>query len=110
MELRQYIRLVRKWLWLIVISAFVGGGIAFIVGIRQVPRYQASATIAIGTFIQSPNPDYSQIAIGFDLAETYAQLVRTNDVLAGTVSALNLDIPPRALGARSPHASSQGRR
>lgn len=98
LELKQYIRLVRKWLWLIVISAFVGGGIAFVVGVRQVPRYQASATIAIGTFIQSPNPDSSQIAIGFDLAATYAQLVRTSVVLGGTVSALNLDIPPRALG------------
>jgi non-specific protein-tyrosine kinase len=97
LELKQYIRLARKWLWLIVISAFIGGGIAFISAVRQVPVYQASATVAIGTFIQSPNPDYAQIAIGFDLVETYAQLVKTTAVLSGTVNALNLDIPPRAL-------------
>jgi len=97
LELRQYVRIVRKCLWLIAISAFIGGGIAFISAVRQVPRYQASATIAIGTFIRSPNPDYSQIAIGFDLVETYAQLVRTSNVLSGTINALNLDISPRAL-------------
>ncbi|MCS7070982.1 MAG: Wzz/FepE/Etk N-terminal domain-containing protein, partial [Anaerolinea sp.] len=100
MELKQYIRLARKWLWLIAISAFIGGGIAFISAVRQVPVYQASATVAIGTFIQSPNPDYAQIAIGFDLVETYAQLVKTTNVLTGTVNALNLDIPPRALLSR----------
>lgn len=97
MELNQYLRLIRKWLWLILLAAFVGGGLSFVINVRRPPSYQAEATVAIGRFIENPNPNSSEIYIGFDLAVTYAQLVTTFNVLQGTAESLGLDLPPDAL-------------
>lgn len=92
MELIQYLRLLKKWWWLIIILAFIGGGISFIINTGRPPIYEAQTTIAIGRFIESPNPDSSQIRTGIELAQTYAQLVKTFDVLQSTIDALNLSL------------------
>jgi Mrp family chromosome partitioning ATPase/capsular polysaccharide biosynthesis protein len=90
MELVQYIRLVRKWLWLILLAAFVAGGVSFIVNTGRPPVYEAQTTISIGRYIESPNPDSSEIRTGIELAQTYAQIVQTTDVLQATIDRLNL--------------------
>ena len=90
MELIAYIRLVRKWLWLLLVCGFVGGGISFILSSAQPPRYTAKTTLSIGRYIEAQNPDSADIRTGIDLAQTYAQLIRTRDVLQGTVDALEL--------------------
>ena len=92
MELIQYIRLFRKWFWLILLATFVAGSVSFIVSSGRPPVYEASTTIAIGQFIQSPNPNSSDITVGIGLAQTYAKLVTTYDVLQGTIDALNLPL------------------
>jgi len=100
LELAQYLRLFRKWGWLIALSAFVAAGVAFIVNVRQPPVYRAQTTLSIGRFIDAPNPDSSQIRTGIDLAQTYAQLATTYDVMQGTVDALQLPISADALRSR----------
>lgn len=100
MELAQYLRLARKWWWLIALSAFVAAGIAFIINVRQPPVYRTQTTVSIGNYLDSPNPSSGEIRTGIDLAQTYAQLATTFDVLQGTVDALGLLISPDALGAR----------
>lgn len=90
MELVQYIRLVRKWLWLILLAAFVAGGLSFIVNTGRPPVYETQTTLSIGRYIESPNPDSSEIRTGIDLAQTYAQIVQTTDVLQATIDSLNL--------------------
>ena len=91
MELAEYIQLGRKWLWLLLIAAFIGGGASFIVNAGKPPVYAASTTVSIGRYIDSPNPNNTDIQTGISLAQTYAQLVRTSDVLQGTIDALNLN-------------------
>ena len=98
MELTEYIRLFRKWFWLLLVFAFVGGGLSFIINTGKAPVYSASATISIGRFIDSPNPNTADIQTGIGLAQTYAQLIRTTDVLQGTVDALKLTMTPQQLG------------
>ncbi|MBZ0292116.1 MAG: polysaccharide biosynthesis tyrosine autokinase [Anaerolineae bacterium] len=92
MELIQYIRLFRRWLWLILLLTFVAGGISFIVATSRPAVYEAQTTIAIGRFIESPNPDTAEIRTGIELAQTYTQLVKTYDVLQGTVDTLDLPL------------------
>ena len=92
MEILQYLRLLKKWLWLIVIFAFIAGGISFVINTGRPPVYEAQTTIAIGRFIEAPNPDSSQIRTGIDLAQTYAQILKTYDVLNGTIEELNLSL------------------
>lgn len=97
MEIAQYIRLFRKWLWLIIIAAFVAGGIGFVVRSIQPPVYTARATIAIGSFIQAPNPDTSDIYTGVELAQTYSVLATSRNVTQPVVDNLNLEISPEGL-------------
>jgi polysaccharide biosynthesis transport protein len=89
-ELIEYIRLFRRWLWLIIIATFVAGGISFIIRTSQSSVYQAQTTIAIGSFIQSPNPDSSEIRTGVELAQTYAELTTTFSVLQGAIDTLDI--------------------
>ncbi len=98
MELIAYIRLFRKWFWLIFLGMFLAGGAAFLYRSRQPDQYQAKATILVGGFIQSPNPDYSEIMTGQDLAQTYAALARTVDVLDATVQAGDFPVTADQLG------------
>src|SRR5690606_26220442 len=100
LELNQYLRLLRKWLWLILLASFVAGGLAFVFNVRRPPVYQAQTTVAIGRFIEAPNPNSTDIRTGIDLAQTYAQLATTIDVLEGTVDALGLNVSPESLRSR----------
>jgi polysaccharide biosynthesis transport protein len=90
MELLQYFRILRRWFWLIALAAFVGGSLSFISRVTQAPLYRTQVTIAIGNYLESPNPNSAEIRTGIDLAQTYAQLVRTYDVLNGVVQSLQL--------------------
>jgi non-specific protein-tyrosine kinase len=47
MELRQYWELLRKWLWLIILTTLVAGVSAFVISIRQTPVYQASTRLLV---------------------------------------------------------------
>jgi succinoglycan biosynthesis transport protein ExoP len=97
MELAQYIRLFRKWLWLILLAAILAGGVSFIARTRQPNTFEASTTVAIGRYIEAPNPNSAEIRTGMDLAQTYAQLVTTYNVLQATLDNLNLQISTDAL-------------
>jgi polysaccharide biosynthesis transport protein len=90
MEFLQYVRVLRRWFWLILLAAFVGGSLSFISRITQTPMYRTQVTIAIGNYLESPNPNSQEIRTGIDLAQTYAQLARTHDVLNGVAEALQL--------------------
>lgn len=97
MEFAQYIRLFRKWLWLIIVAAFIGGGLSFVINSGQPSVYRANTIISIGRFIESRNPNQSDIRVGIELAQTYAQLVRTTTVLESTIQALSLPLDVQSL-------------
>jgi len=92
MDIAAYLKLARNWLWLILLTAFIAGGVSFVIRSRQAEQYEAQVIISIGSFIQSPNPDATEIRTGVELAQTYAELIKTYDVLQGTIDTLNLPI------------------
>ncbi|MBN2304983.1 MAG: hypothetical protein JXQ72_10920 [Anaerolineae bacterium] len=97
MELKQYIRLFRKWAWLIGLAALVGGSLAFFARRGQADIYQAQTKILIGNFIASPNPEPLDIGTGAELAKTYTELAHMRPILLGTIDALGLDMSPSSL-------------
>lgn len=99
MELIQYIRLFRRWLWLILLAMFVGGGVSFIVSVNQPPSYRAEATVIVGSALESPNPNSTEIRTGIDLAVTYAEIVRTFDILEAVIQILELPFSPERLNS-----------
>ena len=92
MELRQYLAVLRKWLWLIIVAAIVAGGASYYATSLQPNQYQATAKVMVGQSYQSLNPSTMQMATSSALALTYIQLVKTSLVLQGVIDQLGLDM------------------
>ena len=92
MELQEYIRIFRKWLWLILVAAFVGGGIGFVVAARRPPEYTALTVISIGRVIDQQNVTSGDIRLGIDLAPIYEQLLNTRILLQAVIDRLGLQM------------------
>jgi tyrosine-protein kinase len=97
MELAAYIRLVRRWFWLIALAAIIAGSISFIVSRTQPPQFQSTTTIQVGSYLNLANPNTAMIQTGEQLAQTYAALAKTYPVLSATVNKLQLPFTPDAL-------------
>lgn len=77
MELRSYINLVRKWLWLVVLCSLVAGATTFFVTRRQTPIYQATATVFINQARSTTGrADYTDIITSERVARTYAAMLQ----------------------------------
>jgi uncharacterized protein involved in exopolysaccharide biosynthesis len=48
MELRHYLSLIWKWLWLIVLSMAVAGGASYLASKATTPLYRTSTTLMVG--------------------------------------------------------------
>ena len=92
MELIQYIPLFRKWAWLILLVTIITGSTTFVVVNGRPSVYVAEATIAIGNYIDTPNPTNQDVQAGIILAQTYAQLANTYGILQGTIDSLGLSL------------------
>jgi polysaccharide biosynthesis transport protein len=97
MELAAYIRLVRRWFWLIGLAAILAGSVSFIVSRTQPPQYQSTTTIQVGSYLNLANPNAAMIQTGEQLAQTYAALAKTYPVMAATVDKLKLPFSPDRL-------------
>ncbi len=99
MELRQYLVLLWKWAWLIVLCALLGAGGAYFVSIRQPLIYQATVTLFINQ-ASSTSQDYSALVTGERLARTYAQMLTKRPVMEETIRELNLSLSPESLAEK----------
>jgi succinoglycan biosynthesis transport protein ExoP len=84
MDLRQYWHLVRRWLWLVVLGALVGGSLAYVIGRNTKPVYQASTTLLIAPGSSQALDSYSTLIASERLARTYAQLLHSSPVMEET--------------------------
>jgi len=98
-ELQEYIRIFRKWLWLILVAAFIGGGISFVVAAQRPPQYSTRTIISIGRSIEQQNVTSGDLRLGMDLAPSYIKLLDTRDLLQAVSDRLNLGMSPPALAS-----------
>lgn len=101
MELRQYVRILWKWLWLLALSTAVAAVFSYWATIQQPKTYRSKTTLMVGQFIQNPNPQAADIYTTQRLALTYIQIVKREPVMKATVGALGTDIPWQSLAART---------
>ena len=97
MDLGDYIRLFRRRFWAIVLVAVLFGALGYLKTTRDPLVYQAETMIAVGGYIQSPNPDSASIVAGRELAQSYIVLATTYDVLLGAINVLGLADTPETL-------------
>lgn len=97
MELRQYIRMVWKWWWLIFLSVMIAATTSYVASKVSTPVYSAKTTLMIGRVTENPEPNSADLWTGQQLAYTYAQLARREPVLQGAIDSLSLDLPWQSL-------------
>ncbi len=84
MELRHYWHLLKKWTWLVLLGALLGGGLAFLVSRNTTPVYQASTVLLVTPGSAQVLDSYSSLIASERLAQTYAQLLQSGPVLVET--------------------------
>lgn len=100
MELRRQIALIRSWFWLLVASALLAGGAAYLVSSALPKVYEAKVTLIVGQSVQAANPDLNQLLASQRLSQTYADLATTTPLLDQVIAKNNLDVTPEAFRKR----------
>lgn len=91
MEIRAYWNLVRKWLWLVMLTAVLAGVLGFAFSRRQVPIYEATSTILINQARSATQTtDYSDLLTSQSMARTYAQMLQDWEVQQKVMQELGL--------------------
>jgi len=92
MELREYLAVIWKWLWLIMLGMVLAGGTAFVVSRNMTPIYRASTTLLISQARTPSMTDYTALLTSERLARTYAQLLTKRPVLEEVANRLGLEM------------------
>ncbi len=91
MVIKDYISLIWRWAWLIVLGVVVAGAGAYIVSKNTTPVYRASSRLLIDEAPGSnTGNDYSQVLFEQRLAQTYVEILTTSPILQKTIDQLGL--------------------
>ena len=94
MSLAQYVKpLVRMW-WLILAAVVVATLASFVVVRRSPPNYQSHTVLMVGRALENPNPSSGDLYMSQQLAGTYVDIVKRDQIQNATMSALGLDWLP----------------
>ena len=110
LEIDVYLRIIRRWLWLMVLTTVLAAGISFVIIQRQPTVYVAQAELLVGPGITSPTSDLNVIRTSTEVMLTYAELAKTRNVLQQVVDELHLDFGPNFLAGMvtvTPSATTQ---
>ena len=90
MELRQYVNILIKWWWLIVVSVLVASVAAYIATKATPYTYQSRTTIMVGQVLSNPNANQTDLYTGEALAQSYSDLAVREPTLQATLNAVGL--------------------
>jgi capsular exopolysaccharide synthesis family protein len=91
MELKQYLRIVQRWAWLLVLGLVLAGLAGFQISRLQQPVYQASTRALVMRAPQEKSSDLSYLS-DQQLVQTYIQLLNTQPVRDGAAERLGYKI------------------
>ncbi len=87
MQPRYILGLIRKWLWLIILAALIGGAVGAGVDHILPKKYEADATL----FVSSPNHiDENSVLGDQQAARALANFSQSNSVLQATLNSLHI--------------------
>jgi capsular exopolysaccharide synthesis family protein len=96
-ELRQYVFLVWRWLWLVVLGTAVASATAYTIGRSQAPIYRATSTLLVMEGNNGSDNAYSSLLTSERLAQSYAVRLKNHDVLAQASENLRLSLTSEQL-------------
>jgi capsular exopolysaccharide synthesis family protein len=100
MEIRQYLLLLRKWAWLLIIGGVLGGTVSYVFSKLQPDLYQTSTKIMVSAAQdQGSQSNYYSAYNDIQLAQSYAQIINTESIMQ-TLSK-KLGYPVYSVGVQS---------
>jgi succinoglycan biosynthesis transport protein ExoP len=94
MNLAVYLKpLVRMW-WLILAAVIAATVASFVVVRRSPPTYQSHTVLMVGRALESPNPNSGDLYMSQQLAGTYVDILKRDQIQNSTMVALGLDWLP----------------
>ena len=99
MEIKRYITIVKRWIWLLVLGAVLGGVGGYLYSSYQVPVYQASTRFVVMRTAQSTGYDYYNYIDSQQLISTYIQLLSTSSLAESASELLGYQIRPSQASA-----------
>jgi capsular exopolysaccharide synthesis family protein len=99
MEIKEYILIIKHWLWLLILGLVLGGAAGYTFSHYQAPVYQASTRIMIMRPPQESVSDYTYLS-GQQLTQTYVQLVTTQPLLDAASAEVGYRIEQEQINAQ----------
>jgi polysaccharide biosynthesis transport protein len=99
MELIDYLAIIRRWSWLLILGFIVGSLIGVLICLFQPPIYQASTRILVMRPPQEQVTDYTYLT-DQQSVDTYIQLATTQPVLAAASAKLGFSIDPKQISVQ----------
>lgn len=94
MELKQYLQVVQRWLWLIVLGTVLAASTSYGVSSLLPPVYRASTSLLIRT-TGAGGDDYGTVIVNQYLAATYSELLTKRPIIEA--AGLNLGLAPSTI-------------
>jgi capsular exopolysaccharide synthesis family protein len=91
MELKRYLGVLKRWIWLVILGAIIAGGAAYFISSNMTPIYAARSRYLIDEAPGSSNSnEYSKLLTEQKLAQTYVEITTARPVLEETIVQLGL--------------------
>ncbi|MBK5277849.1 MAG: hypothetical protein JJE09_03190 [Bacteroidia bacterium] len=94
MDLLKLLNILYRYIWLLVLAAFVASIITFYQLNSQPASYRATTNLLVGPSLDSPSPDLNSLKIGGQLTQTYAEMVNTSLFLDSVYNKLDQESYP----------------
>ncbi len=91
MEAKQYLILLQRWAWLLIIGLILGGASAFAFSMSQEPVYQANTRVLVMRAPESGTSDFTTLS-DQQLAQTYTQTIMTRPILQAVSEKLGVSV------------------
>jgi succinoglycan biosynthesis transport protein ExoP len=90
MELDDYLKVIWRWLWLIVLGVAVATVSTYLAVRDQPPLYEAQARLMVGQVLQEQQPSQADVWMAQNLAKSYSEIASGRLIQEATQEALGL--------------------